>query len=191
MSKLGRAPRAQEVPLREAGVWVSPDSSRTWLLGKEPCLSHLDVHWWGSPDLARPPKDQHRYCGWACVSPHDAGLDVQVCWVSTLCVGDSEMKLGSGFKEMGRWTGEYTGGSGVVTVAHRQCQQSREPRSWCWAQGASWSWGWTRQLFLPYAKGAVQQTQFRTAPSPRIKDGVWWHQVLARGKSITKPVRAS
>lgn len=53
------------------------------------------------------------------------------CLMFRRCVGDSEMKLGSGFKEMGRWTGEYTGGSDVVTVAHRQCQQSREPRSWC------------------------------------------------------------
>lgn len=66
------------------------------------------------------------------MSPHDVVLDVQkVCWVSTLCVADSEMKLGSGFKEMGRWMGENTGGGDVVTVTHGQCQQSREPRSCC------------------------------------------------------------
>lgn len=44
---------------------------------------------------------------------------------------DSEMKLGSGFKETGRYTGEYTVGTEVVTVAHGQCQQSGEPGSWC------------------------------------------------------------
>ena len=173
VSKLGRAPRAQEVPLREAGVWVSPDSSRTWLWGKEPCLSHLDARWQGSPDLACPAENQHRCSMYACGSPHDVALGVQkMCWVSTLCVGDSEMKkLGSGFEETGRGMGEYPGGSDeVVTVAPGKCQQRRERGSWCWARGASWSWSWTRQLFLPYAKGAVQQAQCRLSASPGIRD---------------------
>lgn len=131
---------------------------------------------------------------YACGSPHDVALGVQkMCWVSTLCVGDSEMKkLGSGFEETGRGMGEYPGGSDeVVTVAPGKCSNAENegagaepavPPGLGAGPGSS-------SFLMPRAPSSRHSAD--CLPPPGSGTGVWWHRVLARGKSTTKPVRAS